>query len=250
MGRLHLHAALGAAAALGASGAREIVPFDFGWRFRFGIPPPACPADAFPLNYSGYHCMGLKAMQGATDPASCQAAACDQFAEVWQFCRTPGGCGSPTDCWVGSADDCEPNSHEWISFARNFTPPFDPAPANASYPDADWPVVDAPHDFLISQNYSATAYNGQASIPRNSSWYRKHFTLPADWQGSHVEVYFDGVFSVVQAFLNGVFVANHSCGYTSFAVRLDNVTGVRWGAENVLALYVDGTVTSGWWYGA
>ena len=39
-----------------------------------------------------------------------------------------------------------------------------------------------------------------------------------------------------------------SHGYTSFAVRLDNVSGVVWGGPNVLAVYVDATVFTGWFY--
>ena len=72
--------------------------------------------------------------------------------------------------------------------------------------------------------------------------------LPADWAGSHVQVYFDGVFSVATVYLNGEPVTHHQCGYTSFAARLDNVTGVRFGGENVLAVFADATVTTGWWY--
>jgi hypothetical protein len=39
----------------------------------------------------------------------------------------------------------------------------------------------------------------------------------------------------------------HKAGYTSFALRLDNVPGVQWGGENVLAVYVDATTGTGWW---
>ena len=71
--------------------------------------------------------------------------------------------------------------------------------------------------------------------------------LPIAWSDSHVSVYFDGAYAVTHAWLNGVAVANHSCGYTSFALRLDNVTGVKWGEPNVLALFVDATPYTGWW---
>ena len=39
------------------------------------------------------------------------------------------------------------------------------------------------------------------------------------------------------------------CRYTSFWLRLDNVRGVKYGdEENVLALHVDATTGTGWWY--
>jgi beta-galactosidase len=43
---------------------------------------------------------------------------------------------------------------------------------------------------------------------------------------------------------------NHTFGYTSFAVRVDNATNITWGGANVIALYVDSTLpqTNGWWY--
>jgi hypothetical protein len=118
---------------------------------------------------------------------------------------------------------------------------------------ANFSVVDAPHDFIItganeteSPFVNDSSLKGQAYIPKTVGVYRKHFALPADWAGSHVEAYFDGVFAVTSAFLNGVPVMNHSgSGYTSFAVRLDNVTGAAFGAENVLALFVDATIMMG-----
>jgi len=123
-----------------------------------------------------------------------------------------------------------------------------PPAAKPSFDDSDWEVVDAPHDALITTSYSSQANNGQGSIPKNVTFYRKHFVLPAEWQGSQVHLYFDGVFSVVNVYFQGALLLNHSCGYTSFAVRLDNATGVVWGGENVLAVYADATKTTGWWY--
>ena len=53
-------------------------------------------------------------------------------------------------------------------------------------------------------------------------------------------------------YLNGAALGMHNCGYTSFSYRIDNVTSVQFGDgvenENVVALYVDGSRGSGWWY--
>ena len=42
-------------------------------------------------------------------------------------------------------------------------------------------------------------------------------------------------------YLNGEMVGDHDCGYTSFAIRIDNTTAVKYGAgaanENVIAMY-------------
>ena len=53
-------------------------------------------------------------------------------------------------------------------------------------------------------------------------------------------------------YLNGHFLGLHLCGYTGFTYRIDNISGIKFGAgkqnENVLAAYVDGSRGSGWWY--
>ena len=93
-------------------------------------------------------------------------------------------------------------------------------------------------------------HNGCSYIPRGSGWYRKHFTIPADWKGHVVSVRFEGVFRTATAYLNGQLLApTHTCGYTPIELRLDNVSGVVFGGgENVLAVFVDGSRGSGHWY--
>lgn len=116
------------------------------------------------------------------------------------------------------------------------------------YDDSSWTMVDAPHDMLVNQEYNPAYSKQMGYLPRNSGWYRKHFTLPADWAGMTVWVYIEGAFHTTASYLNGAPLGFHQAGYTSFWLRLDNVTGVRFGAENLLALYVDATYGSGWWY--
>ena len=234
-----------------AAAQREVIPFDFGWRFILGHPtqPWTCSASNFTANYTGQQCQGLAGIASARTAADCEQAACDANAEIWQWCNGTAAQCPPTKafCWVGAIGACAAKHPEWLSFGRNSSSPVDPGPAAPDWPDADWAVVDAPHDALIGTPYRQNGTNnGQGSIPKNVSWYRKHFVLPVDWKGSHVEVYIEGAFSLAFAFLNGVPILNHTSGYTSFALRLDNVTGVVWGGENVLAIFIDGTVTTGW----
>jgi beta-galactosidase len=58
-------------------------------------------------------------------------------------------------------------------------------------------------------------------MPRNASWYRKHFHLPAAWKsdGGATFVHFEGVFHHATFFLNGKYLMSHECGYTGFDVR-------------------------------
>lgn len=118
--------------------------------------------------------------------------------------------------------------------------------------DKDWVVVDAPHDFIAEYgNFSDNAENfKQGYLPRNASWYRKHFSLPSAWRAEgETYVHFEGVFHHATLFLNGHYLMSHECGYTGFTVRLDNHSAVRFGAApNVLAVRADASFGSGHWY--
>ena len=91
-------------------------------------------------------------------------------------------------------------------------------------------------------------------MPWNGSRYRKHLGLPAAWEGTHIDLYVEGAYSVATYYLNGQLLGLHTTGYTSAIFRLDNATapGLRFGpgAENILAIFVDATeaACTGWWY--
>jgi beta-galactosidase/beta-glucuronidase len=120
--------------------------------------------------------------------------------------------------------------------------------------DADWDVVDAPHDFIAERGNFTYDQSDQhhGYLPRNASWYRKHFYLPKSWKsdGGATFVHFEGVFHHATFFLNGKYLMSHECGYTGFDVRLDNATSINFGpdAENVLSLRADASFGSGHWY--
>ena len=124
--------------------------------------------------------------------------------------------------------------------------------ASADFDDASWAVVDAPHDFLIGLTYNQTGDETEgAFLPRGQGWYRKHFALPSEYRGRSVWLYFEGVWQQSLMWLNGVPLdgGNHSNGYTSFVVRLDNHSKVNFGSTpNVLAVHVNALKGSGWWY--
>jgi hypothetical protein len=139
-------------------------------------------------------------------------------------------------------------------------PLIDPAEAQSGFNDASWSLIDTPHDMLIAQPYDIRAEMKQAYIFRGVGWYRKHFNLPSDWKGTAVWLYIEGSFHKTQMWLNGKPVGFqdenvgivHKQGYTSYWLRLDNVTGVKFGEggaqENVLATYIDASSGTGWWY--
>ena len=58
-------------------------------------------------------------------------------------------------------------------------------------------------------------------------------------------------YSVATYYLNGHLLGTHATGYTSAIFRLDNTTGLQFGAgsENILAIFIDATKSActGWW---
>jgi hypothetical protein len=207
--------------------ARDVFDWDLGWRFAFQAPTPqqACNASSFPVDASGTQCFGLTPIFGVSTPEGCVQAACDAGGVMWQL----GSKVAPpaASCWVGTPapQPCAPAAGAWVGGASAAPPPafpFDVAPAAPAFNDSLWAVMDAPHDALIAQNYSEAQNNGQGNLPKQRLWYRKRFTLPAEWSGSHVSIYFEGVFSVATVFLNGLPLQTHASGYTSFAAVLHN----------------------------
>ena len=251
-----------ATAASAAAAARSSVSIDLGWRFRRGPPPPAPGPCVLATNFSGTQCNGLSAAPQAASAADCAAACCaDSLCQIWQW-TTPGAGGG---CWIGAIPPAGCNdSPAWTSFGNATRGSGGAVPdwAALDYPadaGANWSVVDAPHDFIITgADEAASPYvddsslQGQAFIPKTVGIYRKHFALPAAWQGSHVELYCEGMYAFATYYLNGQPLGVHALGYTSFFARLDNVTGGLFydGRDNVLAVLVDATAArdTGWWY--
>ena len=250
-------ALLGFGSAAGAAS----VSIDLGWRFYRGVPSSPC-ASAFNTNYTGQQCDGLTNGSSATSQSACEALCCaDYSCAIWQW--LPGG-GGGAGCWYGSipAAGCSAGT-PWISFANASRALSVPAWAALDYDDspaANFSVVDAPHDFiitgadpLVSPYVDDRSLQGQAFIPKSVGVYRKHFALPADWQGTHIELYCEGMYAFAVYYLNGALLGEHDLGYTSAFFRLDNGSAplVYGGGDNVLAVYVDATEArdSGWWYG-
>ena len=154
-------------------------------------------------------------------------------------------------CLTAAAGRVEVNfDFSWRVETEGTTQATDMKKKDVSYDDGSWEVVDAPHDFLIDGGYNTSAPAKQGNIPRKNAWYRKHFSVPQDFSGKHIFIYFEGIFKLATVYLNGVEVRYHETGYTSFQARLDNCSALEYGPSktNVLAIYVDGTIGSGWWY--
>ena len=259
---------LAAAVAVEAGSGRTVVPFQYAWRFHYGddpsSPPGSGPGTAvWEEDLADYNlCDGMEHNPNRFSPKDCRiACSYDPNCLVWQgfpiaYGRAcyHGYTGMTVNC---TKDPKKPSHMEGGRRSKSPTPAFRTnysfATAEATSDiDADWDVVDAPHDFISEYaNFTNDITNfKQGYLPRNASWYRKHFTLPQDWATSgSTFVRFEGVFHHTTVFLNGHYLMQHDSGYTGFDVRLDNATNVHFGdTENVLTIRADATFGSGHWY--
>jgi hypothetical protein len=253
---------------------RIVVPFQYAWRFHYGDDPSSLPESgpgtAVFEDLANYTlCQGIEHAPNRASLKDCgMSCAYDPNCLVWQ--ANPNTYG-PRVCYqgyVGMNVTCtfDPKNASFMGGGRRQAPPVpafrtDYSFATADAPsdiDAAWEVVDAPHDFIAERgNFSDDEDNArQGYLPRNVSWYRKHFNLPAEWSmdGGATFVHFEGVFHHATFFLNGRYLMSHECGYTEFDVRLDNATGMRFGdgaaSENVLTIRADASFGSGHWCAA
>jgi beta-galactosidase len=111
-------------------------------------------------------------------------------------------------------------------------------PEAAAFDDAKWADVTLPHTF----NDVDTFYDKEkrSDMKRQWSgvvWYRKHFTLDANWEGRKVFLEFEGIRNTGVFYVNGKLIGQHSnqvgpCG-------LDITDAVKFGADNVISVSVD-----------
>jgi hypothetical protein len=105
----------------------------------------------------------------------------------------------------------------------------------ATFDDAQWEDIGLPHSFSLPYFASPKFYTGYG-------WYRKHFTVPAEWSGKKLFLEFDGAFHDAEIFINGQRLAEHKGGYTGFSLDItdavkpgDNLVAVRlnnlWNAQ-------------------
>jgi beta-galactosidase/beta-glucuronidase len=243
---------------------RITAPFQYGWRFHFGDEtaasrwPDGPGTCAFPEDLTGFQCTGMERNPNRFSQKDCRTSCCyDPNCLSWQAYNIANG----RQCYHGYKGmnvTCSKKSGDKIGGGRRKASPFPAfrtdykfAVDASSTVDQNWPVVDAPHDFIAERaNFTDNPEDFKHGyLERNVSWYRKHFKMAKDWQSGTTWLHFEGIFHHATIFLNGHYLQSHECGYTGFVVRLDNATGVRFGDEaNVIAIRADATFGSGHWY--
>ena len=152
-----------------------------------------------------------------------------------QYAIKAGRTGGITD--IGKGED-----GEWTQIAYN------DKEERVTVSEKDWRPVTLPHDWIVEGNFSKEEWDAQGYLPTGVGCYRKVFSMPAEMEGRHVEIEFDGVSRNSTVWLNGHLIGNHFSGYTSFSYDITDY--LRYGDEgqNVLFVKVDASDFEGWWY--
>nr|WP_294782714.1 sugar-binding domain-containing protein [uncultured Flavobacterium sp.] len=114
-----------------------------------------------------------------------------------------------------------------------------PEAVNANYNASDWRTLQLPHDWSIEGAFDKENKTKQAQgfLPAGKGWYRKVFTIPANWKNKTVSIEFDGVFKNSEVFINGKSLGMRPNGYISFGYDLTQF--LNFGKSNVIAVKID-----------
>ncbi len=106
-------------------------------------------------------------------------------------------------------------------------PPSPAGEEEAAFDDSQWQAVTVPHTWN-SKTRTQTHRN---------AWYRTHFTVTAAERQKEIFVCFDGVGTIADVYLNGVYLGSHQGAYTRFV--FDATAAVHVDGDNVLAVRCD-----------
>lgn len=107
------------------------------------------------------------------------------------------------------------------------------------FDDNSWRKLNLPHDWSIEGKSEKTNVSGGDGgfYPMGIGWYRKTFSVPSEWKGEKISIYFEGVYMNAEVFINGKTVGLQPYGYTSF--EYDLTPYLKFGQKNTIAVKVD-----------
>ena len=126
-------------------------------------------------------------------------------------------------------------------------------PADPSFDDRAWRLLDLPHDWAVEQPFSEMGSfshgfkaAGKNFPEKNIGWYRKKIAILKSDLGKIITVKFDGVFRNSKVWFNGHFLGTNESGYDGF--EYDVTAYINYDAENTIVVRVDASMEEGWFY--
>lgn len=102
-----------------------------------------------------------------------------------------------------------------------------------------WRKVNLPHDWSIEGPFSQEWASATGYLPGGIGWYKKTFTVPANWSTKNIFIYFDGVYKNSTVWLNGHYLGNRPNGFIAFEYELTK--HLNFNGTNTLTVKVDHT---------
>ena len=99
------------------------------------------------------------------------------------------------------------------------------------FDDQSWDVISIPHTWN-----DRDGQDGGNDYYRGPGFYRRHFFVDASEAGRQMFIHFNGVNTVADVWVNGVYLGQHRGGFGMFRFEMTSV--VRVGGDNVLAVRV------------
>ncbi len=117
------------------------------------------------------------------------------------------------------------------------------------FDDTAWETVELPHDFSISQDYFSGNVDAESgNLPGGTGWYRKIFSMPAEFNGKSIIINFDGAYKDTWVYVNGTLVGENHYGYNSFSIDISEYLTCNGNAANFIAVKVENEFPSSRWY--
>ncbi len=118
--------------------------------------------------------------------------------------------------------------------------------ARATYYDGDFETVHLPHDYVIAGDVDSKFNETAGSLERKTAWYRRHFKLPCDIDGSRVVLLFDGAGQKTTVWCNGHLAGENSSMYNSF--YMDITPYLLDDSMQTISVKIENEDLEGWWY--
>ena len=124
-------------------------------------------------------------------------------------------------------------------------------PARRDFDDTSWETVSIPHDFVAFNGISQTEPHGGEHyafpMDRGSAWYRRTFLLGEEDREKRITLYFEGVGTKCEVYLNAMLLKVHFTAGIGFEVDITDAA-LFGECPNVLAVHCDCHDFEAWYY--
>ncbi len=120
-------------------------------------------------------------------------------------------------------------------------------PGGKIWYDREWREVDLPHDYFAESEFSPDNLISHGYRKRDNAWYRKSFMLDPSLEGKELILCFEGTAVNAEFYFNGSLMARSFSAYTETVFDITDRAYFD-GRPNILAVYIKGLETEGWWY--